>query len=161
VSEKSKDAELVNARRRIRDLVLEGRSIDRSTVARRIYRPHSRRGGWQDGLSIKIPESVINLVVIEAVRNAVQSTYQKQMQDTLREMLVGTIFIPLSLIMTVFAVATTMVLISVRAWITSIPFALAIVFGIYYNYLKKRERSGKNYQLSRKEKRICGVNSSN
>lgn len=101
---------------------------------------HSEQLGWQDGLYIRIPKSVIDVVVTEAVRCAVKSTYQKQMRDALREMLVSTIFIPLSIIITIFAIATALVLIGVGAWITSIPFVLAAVVGIYYNYLKKRER---------------------
>lgn len=97
---------------------------------------YSRWG--REGLNITIPRAVLETLVGEVARNMVKLSYEEQAKAIMRTIVVNTIIVPLSIIMTIFAVITVIALVGMGAWITSIPFVFAIVFGVYYNYSRKK-----------------------
>jgi len=97
----------------------------------------------EEGLSVRIPKSVIELVVRETVKRMVTTMYTEQIRDTVRNSLVNMILIPLAIMMSVFSAITFLVLVMEGAFVISIPFALTTLLGIYYYFLKKSEQGEK------------------
>ena len=100
------------------------------------------QGDWfQRGLDIRITSAVINTIIVEAVRRAISSELKHEIRNSAKQMVINMIILPLSIMMILLSIITAIVLFSMGAWITSIPFILSTIFGIYFIKLKNsRER---------------------
>ena len=95
--------------------------------------------GWsRPGLDIKIPESVINTVVVEAVKQAVNFELKNEIKTIVSYEIISSIILPSSVVMTIFSTLTALFFIFIGAWVTSIPFITASLFMGYFNYLNRR-----------------------
>lgn len=90
------------------------------------------------GLNIQIPESVINVIVVETVRRMIKAELKTEMKLIVKNELKSLIVLPISIIMTIFSSITALVLIFLGTWITSIPFILTAIFGGYFYYMNRK-----------------------
>ncbi len=95
----------------------------------------------QRSLFINIPSNVINMIAVEAVKQAMSAELRKEMTAISHSNLVHLIAIPIALALSSISLLSAIVFINMGAWITSIPFILSTIFGIYFYYLQERKRN--------------------
>ena len=93
---------------------------------------------FRSGLNISIPRAVINMIVVETVKRALKTELKNEINNTSRLMVINMIIIPLALALSLISLITTIVFYTMGAWVTSIPFLLSTIFGIYFFYLYRK-----------------------
>lgn len=105
------------------------------------FTPETGSEGWlQRGLNINVPKAVIDTIVVETVKQSINTELNTEIKQITKYMIISMFVIPLALISSFISFITAIVFLSMGAWITSIPFILTSVFGVYFFYLNKNPK---------------------